>query len=304
MDYARIYAEFIADRLAKQPEKPAYFEVHHIKPRSLGGGDEPENLIRLTPEDHYFAHLLLAKSNGGAMWYALQAMLMESNGRAACLSYLKRARRKVGFARSNAAKVHSENMKGRFVGELHPMWGRPCSELAKQKTRERFAAGFSPMDSPAARMKVSKALKGRKFSDETLMKMSEARIGMMRSESSRIKQSKTMTGRKIPAEIVEKTRVALLGKKKSEAHVQKMREANLGKTLSEETKRKISEKWKEIGHPKGMLGKSHSAETKERYKALNAAKRMYADMFSVSPRSVTIAMMEAAGIYVGQKSRQ
>ena len=32
--------------------------------------------------------------------------------------------------------------------------------------------------------------------------------------------------------------------------------------------------------------------------------RIYADMFSVSPRSVTIAMMEAAGIYVGQKSRQ
>lgn len=64
MDYARIYAEFIADRLAKQPEKPAYFEVHHIKPRSLGGGDEPENLIRLTPEDHYFAHLCLAKAKG------------------------------------------------------------------------------------------------------------------------------------------------------------------------------------------------------------------------------------------------
>lgn len=304
MNYARIYAEFIADRLAKQPEKPAYFEVHHIKPRSLGGGNEPENLIRLTPEDHYFAHLLLAKAHGGSLWYGLVAMTVNSSGRKFSEGYLRRARKIVSVARKNAAIVHSENMKGRFVGELHPMWGRPCPELAKQKTRERFAAGFSPMDSPEARRKVSEALKGRKLSDETLRKISEAKIGVKRSESSRIKQSKTMTGRKRSVESIEKTRAALLGKKKSEAHVQKMREVNLGKALSEETKRKISDRWKEQGHPKGMLGKSHSAETKERYKALNAAKRLYADMFSVSPRSVTIAMMEAAGIYVGQKSRQ
>jgi hypothetical protein len=75
MDYARIYAEFIADRLAKQPEKPAYFEVHHIKPRSLGGGNEPENLIRLTPEDHFFAHLLIAKAHGGSMWAPIAFMV-------------------------------------------------------------------------------------------------------------------------------------------------------------------------------------------------------------------------------------
>lgn len=30
MDYARIYREFIADRLQKQPESPEYFERHHI----------------------------------------------------------------------------------------------------------------------------------------------------------------------------------------------------------------------------------------------------------------------------------
>src|SRR5574343_1409425 len=75
MDYARIYAEFIADRLAKQPEKPAYFERHHIMPKSLGGGDEPENIIRLTPEDHFFAHLLLAKVHGGAMWAPIAFMV-------------------------------------------------------------------------------------------------------------------------------------------------------------------------------------------------------------------------------------
>lgn len=74
MNYARIYAAFIDDRRAKQPQAPDYFEKHHIKPRCLGGGDEPENIIRLTPEDHLFAHLLLAKMHGGKLWVAVHAM--------------------------------------------------------------------------------------------------------------------------------------------------------------------------------------------------------------------------------------
>lgn len=73
MDYARIYSEFIADRRERQ-EPAGYSEVHHILPRSLGGGDEAENLIRLTPEDHYFAHLLIAKMHGGTQWTAVVMM--------------------------------------------------------------------------------------------------------------------------------------------------------------------------------------------------------------------------------------
>lgn len=75
MNYERIYAEFIADRRVKEPEKPQYFERHHILPRCLGGGDEPDNLIRLTPEDHFFAHLLLAKIHGGELWAPVAFMV-------------------------------------------------------------------------------------------------------------------------------------------------------------------------------------------------------------------------------------
>lgn len=80
MDYERIYSEFIADRLTKQPVKPDYFEKHHIVPRSLGGGDEKSNLIRLTPEDHFFAHLLLAKIHGGSLWAPI-ALMLGGNGK-------------------------------------------------------------------------------------------------------------------------------------------------------------------------------------------------------------------------------
>lgn len=74
MDYQRIYREFIADRKAK-PQPEGYSERHHILPRSLGGGDEVENLIILTAEDHFFAHLLLAKTHGGGMWAPVAFMV-------------------------------------------------------------------------------------------------------------------------------------------------------------------------------------------------------------------------------------
>lgn len=38
-----------------------YYEKHHIIPRSLGGKNVKENLVLLTPKEHYICHLLLTK---------------------------------------------------------------------------------------------------------------------------------------------------------------------------------------------------------------------------------------------------
>lgn len=75
MDYQRIYTDFIASRKARAGDLTGYSERHHIVPRSFGGGNEPENLVRLTPEDHFFAHLLLAKIHGGKMWSPVAFMV-------------------------------------------------------------------------------------------------------------------------------------------------------------------------------------------------------------------------------------
>lgn len=77
MNYAAIYEKFIGDRRAKEAaliSGRGYTEAHHILPKSLGGCDDPLNLIVLTPEDHFFAHLLLAKIHGGGMWVAVRRM--------------------------------------------------------------------------------------------------------------------------------------------------------------------------------------------------------------------------------------
>ncbi len=68
MDYQRIYTEFIDDRIRNESLTLLlydYTERHHIIPKSLGGVNHDFNIVKLTPEDHLFSHLLLAKIHGG-----------------------------------------------------------------------------------------------------------------------------------------------------------------------------------------------------------------------------------------------
>lgn len=59
MNYAKIYNNLIEKSKARTLN--VYYEVHHILPRCLGGTDDPQNLVKLTPEEHYVAHQLLVK---------------------------------------------------------------------------------------------------------------------------------------------------------------------------------------------------------------------------------------------------
>jgi len=69
--YAAKYKKFIQSRRLR--ELPAICERHHIVPRSIGGTDDPENIISLSPREHYLAHLLLYHSNPDNVKFA-QAM--------------------------------------------------------------------------------------------------------------------------------------------------------------------------------------------------------------------------------------
>lgn len=57
-------------------------EEHHIIPRSMGGTDEKENLVKLTPKEHYICHLCLMKFTQGSDYYkmlcAINAMSMKT----------------------------------------------------------------------------------------------------------------------------------------------------------------------------------------------------------------------------------
>lgn len=59
MDYQKIYDSIIEIRKVNVPI--GYTEMHHIVPRSLGGTDNKNNLVRLTAREHFVCHLLLTK---------------------------------------------------------------------------------------------------------------------------------------------------------------------------------------------------------------------------------------------------
>jgi len=59
MDYKKIYESLV--QKAKIRNIDSYVESHHILPKCIGGSNEKENLVNLTPEEHYLAHQLLVK---------------------------------------------------------------------------------------------------------------------------------------------------------------------------------------------------------------------------------------------------
>lgn len=122
MNYERIYSEFIADRLAKQPVKPDYFEKHHIVPRHFGGGDEKSNIIRLTPEDHFFAHLLLAQIHGGHMWSCVLLLSGRRRFNTPWAKVVGKTRYGYGLAKRKHAEKErlKDGLKGSDNGNYNP----------------------------------------------------------------------------------------------------------------------------------------------------------------------------------------
>lgn len=59
MDYQKIYDNLMKTRKDKVPFKNVYYERHHIIMKSMGGTYAPENLVYLTPREHFLAHWLL-----------------------------------------------------------------------------------------------------------------------------------------------------------------------------------------------------------------------------------------------------
>lgn len=59
MDYLKHY-NLLMER-SRDRNLDEYTESHHIIPKCMGGTDEQDNLVNLTPEEHYLAHQLLVK---------------------------------------------------------------------------------------------------------------------------------------------------------------------------------------------------------------------------------------------------
>lgn len=104
MNYKKHY-ERLMDR-AKKRHLTCYVEKHHIIPRCMNGTDKPDNIVDLTPEEHYVAHQLLVKmypEHSGLLWAAiLMTGHPSTNGRVNNRMYgwLKRRQSKIAKQRT------------------------------------------------------------------------------------------------------------------------------------------------------------------------------------------------------------
>lgn len=78
--YSNWYSNII-ETARSRPSIEGYFEKHHIIPKSMGGSNTKENLVKLTPREHFICHWLLTKMVSGSdtikMKRALWRMLVK-----------------------------------------------------------------------------------------------------------------------------------------------------------------------------------------------------------------------------------
>lgn len=151
MNHKKVYDALIQKRREHQVPETEYAENHHIIPKSEGGSDDNDNLIRLTAREHYIAHLLLAKIyNDNKMFCALTCMSRTNdqmerrfNFNSRLYELLKRRRSETmsklmkGRRRTEEFKQHMKAiMKGKNKGKTPWNKGRKCSEAERLKTSE------------------------------------------------------------------------------------------------------------------------------------------------------------------------
>lgn len=169
MNYRKHYNRLI--RRARNRTLCGYSERHHIIPRCMGGGDEESNLVRLTPEEHYVAHLLLVKMHprhSGLVWAAV-CMTSPAPKHWGHL----RNNKLYGWLRRKCAKTMSMRMTGRVPSKEE-------NEKRSKSLKGRIGPNKGQKLSIAHRVAISegtsKARKGMKFSIAHRVALSEERL--------------------------------------------------------------------------------------------------------------------------------
>ena len=135
MDYNKHY--FLLIDRAKTRIIDGYTENHHIIPRCLGGDDNPENLVRLTPEEHYLSHQLLVKiyPNNSKLIYA--ALMMCSSSK-----FTKRSNKLYGWLKRNYQSICKQRI-GDKNGSYGTRWVTNGNVSLKIKNDEVLPDGYS-----------------------------------------------------------------------------------------------------------------------------------------------------------------
>jgi hypothetical protein len=220
--YKQWYTD-ITDR-AKNRVLETYTESHHIVPRSLGGGDEANNLVNLTAREHFVCHWLLVKMTTGQehhkMLNALRMMRAEKQGQ-------QRYNTKItARVYENIKQEYAELQSKQFTGTGNGFYGKTHTEEARKRISEANKGRVQPLDEKE-KQKASWAkrkelgVQRKPYDDEYKQDRSEKysgkgnpRYGVEVSEDTRKKIGDKIRGRKQTEEEKLTRSLANMGKKR------------------------------------------------------------------------------------------
>jgi hypothetical protein len=170
-----------------------YTENHHIIPRSLGGNNKSDNLVKLTAREHFICHILLTKFTEGKnkhkMVRAVMIMKAENKQQNRYINSKLYESLKVLYAKNQSLSMSGE--KNKFFGKKHSQQSKEKMSLSKKgKHNNSWNTGLNSSTSEKLKevgKNISKAKKGKpskrkglpgiKASDESKEKMKLARKG-------------------------------------------------------------------------------------------------------------------------------
>lgn len=185
MNYTNHYNSLI--ERAKTRILEGYSESHHIIPKCRGGTDDENNLVKLTPEEHFLAHQLLIKMFPEDEKLIFAAWMMCSNNQFQQRTNNKR----FGWLRRAFNTAQKSQVRKKRAKETKPRKKRTLSKEHRDKISQ---AGMGKIITPEQKLKMSASQKGRKFSEQSRQKMSESAKGKKLSSETRSKLSKLTKG--------------------------------------------------------------------------------------------------------------
>jgi hypothetical protein len=155
MNYKKIYDQLILRGQTRTLNE--YSERHHIIPRCMGGTDEPENLVRLTPEEHYVAHQLLVKIHPNNHDLVRAATFMTTHSTDARVN-----NKLFGWLRRKSSSAMSVFMTEYLKDNDHPRGMSGKINTAESNTKRRKALKGRPSHSKGKKNpKLSQSKKGK-----------------------------------------------------------------------------------------------------------------------------------------------
>lgn len=193
--YYKWYSSIIDN--AKNRSLDSYTEKHHIVPKSLGGTNCIDNLISLTPREHFIAHLLLTKFTEGKN---------KSKMITAAFTMVHRNKEKINSRLYETLRTaHKDNMK-----LSNPMYDPEIRKKVSNTNKGKISKRKGIPMSEESKRKISEKAKGRTawnkgkklnynnglitHTEESIAKIKQARAKQVmkkRSEETKIKMSES-----------------------------------------------------------------------------------------------------------------